>query len=107
LLLVAERTSHAATAGIQVDDFRAGNTSHNPHERLDAYEGALMTMSMDEDAASGGGEAPGERQIRGLTIPGCQYRIHVFFECHTRLSDDLRFAAFFAAEQGGIIVLDG
>ena len=52
LLFVAERPRHAAATGVEVDDLGAGDAPHKPHERLDAHEGALMTMGMNENPAN-------------------------------------------------------
>src|SRR5438552_2496659 len=48
--LIAERSGHATTARVQVDDFCTGNTAQEPHGRFHARQRALMAVPLDQNS---------------------------------------------------------
>ena len=63
---IAERSGHAAAAGVEIDDLRAGNSRQQRDGGGQQAHGFLMTMAVQENACPGRRAAAGRasRQIR-------------------------------------------
>ena len=100
LLRVAERSGHAAAAGVEIDDRARRDARQQRARRRQQAHRLLMTVTVQQH-----GRRPGS-QRRARARPACPFLLDVLLEQHARVADHPRLALRLAAQQRRRVLAD-